>query len=661
MDKKSARERIGKLKEVINHHRYLYHVLDSPEISDAALDSLKNELEELETKFPEFITKDSPTQRVSGEVLPQFKKVRHEVLQWSFDDAFSIDEMLSFEKRLERIIGTKPEYVSELKVDGFKIVLTYKKGVLVTGATRGDGVTGEDVTENIKTIEAIPLRLRRGVDVVVEGEIWISHDEFERINRGRERNKEPLFANPRNLGAGTIRQLDPKIVAKRNLDCFVYDLVKADFPLPDTQTEELKLLRELGFKVNKVHALCRNMVDVFSFWQKWENKKDKESYGVDGVVVKVDDRSLQERLGYTGKAPRFAIAYKFPAEQATTVVEDIAFQVGRTGVITPVAHLRPVVVAGSTVSRATLHNEDEINRLDVRIGDTVIIQKAGDVIPDIVEVVLDLRTGKEKKFKFPTHLDACGGPIERIPGQVAHRCVNKNSHAQIRRKFYYFVGKSAFDIDHLGPKIIDVLLENQLISDFADIFTLEYGDLESLPRFAKKSAENLIESIKNSRKVTLSRFIVSLSIPQVGEETAEDIAERFSSLNKIMRAKEEKLAEIDGVGDIVAKSITDWFKEKDHQKLVERLLQNVSIENPKARKSRGRLFGKTFVLTGTLPNMTREEAKLIIKRKGGDVSSSVSSKTDYVVGGDDPGSKEKKARELGVKIIDERGFKKLTA
>lgn len=668
-------KRINKLREVINHHRHLYHIEDSPEISDTAYDSLEEELRVLEGEYPEFITSDSPTQRVSGKPLDKFEKIRHEVPQWSFNDAFSPDDLRDFDKRVRRMLNLAQEaklaYICELKIDGLHVVLTYKKGLLVTAATRGDGVVGENVTANVRTIQSVPLKLREEVDLVAEGEIWLGHDQLEKINKERKKKGETEFANPRNAAAGTIRQLDSRVVAERKLDTFIYDLSSEALPVRQaglakedglkTQAEELKLLAKLGFKVNKEFAECQDIEEVIKYWQKWQKKKDSQNYLIDGVVVKVNERKYQEQLGYTGKAPRFAIAFKFPAEQVTTVVEDIVLQVGRQGTITPVANLRPVLVAGSVVSRATLHNEDEIRRLDVRVGDTVIIQKAGDVIPDIVKVVTELRSGKEKAFVWPTKLEACNGAIERIPGQAAWRCVAKNSYAQQKRKFYHFVSKHAFDIEKLGPKIIDQLLDNNLLATYDDIFKLKKGDLLALPRFAEKSADNLLEAIEARRQVTLARFIVSLSIPNVGEETAEDLAEHFGTLAKIQNAKLEELQAIEGVGEIVAKSVADWFAQKENQKLVANLLQHIAFlpEGSSRAKRKGKLEGKTFVLTGTLPSLSRDEAKALIKENGGEVSSAVSSKTDFVLAGAVAGSKLGQAEKLGVEIINEEEFYKL--
>lgn len=673
---KEARERVNKLKAAIEKYRYEYHVLDKSTISPEALDSLKHELVALEEEYPELVTPDSPTQRVAGKPLPEFEKVLHDVPQWSFNDAFSEDDISAFDERVKRFLKTKyqgptlisrtdldkPSYICELKIDGLKIILEYKKGLLVRAATRGDGLVGEDVTQNVKTIEAVPLRLTRAIDCIVEGEVWMRKSRLVEINKEQVKRGEPLYANPRNVAAGSIRQLDSSITASRKLEMFVYDLASSSEELPETQEKELLILRDLGFKVNPHFKRCPDVDSVVAYWKEWQEKAAKEDYLIDGVVVKVNKRSLQETLGYTGKAPRFGIAFKFPAEQVTTVLLDIVFQVGRTGVVTPVAVLKPVSVAGSTVSRATLHNEDEIKRLDVRIGDTVILQKAGDVIPDIVSVVPELRPKNSKPYRFPTHVDACGGDgrIERIPGMAAWRCVNKNSVAAERRKLYYFAGKHAFDIDGLGPKVIDLLLDSKLISGATDLFTLKRGDLLALPRFGEKSADNLLVAIETARKTTLPRFLVSLSIPQVGEETAEDVAERFGSIEKIRRAGFEDFDGIENVGPVVAHALADWFSDPHHQRLLDRLLREVSIKRMERKDiSKLPLVGKTFVLTGTLSSMDRDEAKRRIKALGGSISESISKKTSSLVAGEKAGSKLEKAKTLGVSVLSEEEFLKI--
>lgn len=662
---KDLEKRAEKLREIINYHRELYHTKDKPEISDQAYDALLQELEDIEEKYPELLTPDSPSQRVGGDPLPEFVKVLHKVNQWSFNDAFSPDHVRAFDERVKKFIKAEtgsegnPTYVCELKIDGLKVVLEYEKGILVRAATRGDGVTGEDVTHNVRTISAVPLKLTKPLDIIVEGEVWMAKSNLKKLNQAREKAGEPVFANARNVAAGSIRQLDPKIAASRKLDNFVYDIAKIDGPMPKTQFEELELLSKLGFKVNEHRKHVKTIEDAISFWKEWTKKAPKEDYLIDGVVIKVDERNYQEAIGYTGKAPRWGIAFKFPAEQVTTVLEDIVFQVGRTGVVTPVAVLRPVLVAGSTVSRATLHNEDEIKRLDVRIGDTVVLQKAGDVIPDIVKVVTELRTGKEKPFVFPTHIEECGGDgrIERIPGQAAHRCVVKDSLTLQRRKLHYFVSRTALNIDGCGPKILDALLDAGLISTFPDIFTLKKGDILALPRFAEKSADNLLESIEKGRHTTLPRLITGLSIDHVGEETAHLLAEKFKSMEALGKATKEELEAIEGVGPVVALSVYSWMRDKTHQKMLTRLLKEIVLE--KVVESGGKLKGLTFVLTGTMPTLERVDAEEMIRKAGGNVSSSVSKNTSYVVAGENAGSKLDKAKALGVKVIDEDAFRKM--
>lgn len=665
---KEIMERAEKLRATIDKHRYLYHVMDAPEVTDEVYDSLMEELRGIEEKHPEIITPESPTQRVGGEPLKEFAKVIHEHRQWSFDDVFSAEELKKWEEKIKNFIrkadlsGEKLEYCVELKIDGLKIILKYEKGNFSRGATRGDGTIGEDVTSNIRTIRSVPLKLSEPLNITAVGEVWISKEDLKKINETRKKNGEPLFANTRNLAAGSIRQLDPRVSASRNLDSFIYDIDDASLKSPETQSGELLLLKKLGFKTNPHWKVFGSIGEIQKYYEEWSKKKENLSYCLDGIVIKINSRKIQEALGYTGKSPRWGVAYKFPAEQVTTVVEEIILQVGRTGVLTPVARLRPVSVAGSTVSRATLHNEDEIKRLDVRVGDTVVLQKAGDVIPDIVSVVKEMRTGKEKPYEFPKNVPECGedGRIERIPGEVAWRCVSKNSFAQMRRKFYHFVSKKAFDMDGLGPKVIDLLLDSKLISSFADIFSLKKGDLLNLPRFAEKSADNLVKSIEKAKSITLRRLLVSLSIPQVGEETADDLAVRFKTIDDLKKARFEDLERISGVGPIVGKAVADWFSDRNNNKLLDKLLKFVKIEEVKISENKNLpLSGKTFVLTGTLKNMEREEAKEKIRSLGGEISESVSKKTSFVVAGENPGSKLGKAESLGVPVLSEKEFLKI--
>ncbi len=666
---KEAALRASQLKQTIDKHRRLYHTHDAPEISDEAYDSLMRELEALEQAHPSLRTDDSPTQRVGGEPLKEFVKVRHAVEQWSFDDVFDLAELKKWEEKVRNFMekghvsDLELEYCCELKIDGLKVILTYEEGKLVRGVTRGDGTVGEDVTHNIRTIRSIPLKLTKPVEhFIAVGEVWMSINDLERINKERIADNEPVYANTRNLAAGSLRQLDPKITATRNLDSFIYDIDLESVWSTDTQSEELSRLRDLGFSVNPHYKVCKNLVEVQEYYEEWTNRRHDLDYQLDGIVIKVNSRKIQSTLGYTGKSPRWGVAYKFPAEQVTTILEDIVFQVGRTGVVTPVAVMRPVLVAGSTVSRATLHNEDEIKRLDVRIGDTVILQKSGDVIPDIVSVMKELRPKSARPFVWPSRVAACGGEgeIERIPGEAAWRCVSKDSFEQIKRRFHYFTSKKCFDIDGLGPQTLDVLIEAGLISTFDDIFTLTKGDLLALPRFAELSAENLIQAIEKARRVTLPRLLASLSIPQVGEETAYDVAKHFKSIDKIEAASKEEFESIYGVGEVVAQSLAVWFADKGNQALIKNLLKHVEIiEDAAISGGTKKLAGKSFVFTGSLPTLEREAAQKLVRDNGGDVSNSVSKKTSYVVTGDAAGSKLDRARELGVKIIDEEEFLKM--
>ena len=658
-----VRERYVKLKSSINHYRTLHHVYDKEEISEEALDSLKHELTEIEKEYPALITSDSPSQRVAGKPLPGFKKIRHTVPQWSLNDAFTADDIREFDSRVRRFLKdsfpeARPSYMSELKIDGLKVVLTYQKGMLVTAATRGDGTLGEDVTHNVRTIESVPLSLARPVDVIVEGEVWLGAKELERLNKERAKLGEPPFANPRNAAAGTIRQLDPSIAASRRLDTFIYELASTSEPFPDDQVGELEYLRGLGFKVNQNFKVSPDAEGIVLFWESWKDKGRKQDYWVDGIVVKVNESRYEEALGYTGKGPRFAIAFKFPAEQVTTVVEDIVLQVGRTGVLTPVAHLKPVSVAGSTVSRATLHNEDEIKRLDVRIGDTVILQKAGDVIPDIVSVLTEFRTRKEKPYVWPTKVEACGGngAIERVAGTSAWRCVNRDSAVLAKRRLRHFASRHALDIEGLGKETAELLVDEGLVSTFDEIFTLTEGDLLALEGFAQISAKKLIENIKKARRVTLSRLLYGISIDHVGEETARLLSQHFGTLTKLRKASIEKMVAIDGVGEIVARSVFEWLRRKEKAAILDRLLKYLTVIPDEAPKKNGRLAGKTFVLTGTLSSMSREEAEEKVRQLGGSASGSVSKKTSYVIAGENAGSKLEKARSLGVEVLSGEEF-----
>jgi DNA ligase (NAD+) len=661
-----VRERYEKLKASINRYRTLYHVYDTEEISPEALDSLKHELTDLEKEHPDLITPDSPSQRVAGAPLPGFKKVRHAVPQWSLGDAFSAEDIREFDARVKRFLNdrfpdAKPSYLCELKIDGLKVVLTYEKGLLKVAATRGDGEVGEDVTHNVRTIESVPLSLSRPIDVIVEGEIWLGAKELQRINEERSKVGEPPFANPRNAAAGSIRQLDPKIASSRKLDVFIYELASTTEAYPKDQVGELEYLRELGFKVNPHFKLAADAEAIVAYWESWKEKGRKQDYWIDGIVVKVNERRFEEALGYTGKGPRFAIAFKFPAEQVTTIVEDIVLQVGRTGVLTPVAHLKPVSVAGTTVSRATLHNEDEIQRLDVRIGDTVILQKAGDVIPDIVKVLPEMRTGKEKPFRWPKKVAACGGDgsIERVPGTSAWRCVNRDSAIFAKRRLRHFASRTALAIEGLGKETAELLVDEGLVSTPDDLFTLTEGDLLALEGFAEISAKKLIENIKKAGNVALSRLVYGLSIDHVGEETARLLSMHFKTMDALRKAAFEDVAAIKGIGGVVAQSLHEWFADPQKASMLDRLLEHLTVEKDAAPTRNGRFSGKIFVLTGTLHTMSREDAEEKIRSLGGSAGGSVSKKTSYVVAGENAGSKLDKAKELGVTVLSEDEFSAL--
>ncbi len=670
MQKDEVKKRIEKLRKEIDRYRYSYHVLNKLDISEAALDSLKKELYDLELAYPEFITSDSPTQRVAGKALEKFEKIVHQVPQWSFDDAFSIEDMEAWQEKifnyLEKQTGKRPvsvDFMCELKIDGLHIVFTYEQGLLKIAATRGNGKVGENVTQNIRTIESVPLRLNQSVNIIVEGEVWLGRKMLEKINKQRAKKNEAVFANPRNAAAGTIRQLDSKIVAERKLDSFIYDISGGE--VPAKQGLELERLESLGFKVNSQRRLCHNLKEVISFWNEWQKKKEAQDYWIDGIVVKVNDRKLQEILGYTGKSPRWAIAFKFPAEQGTTQVEEVYVQVGRTGALTPVARVKAVQLAGTTVTHSTLHNFDEIERLGLKVGDTVVIEKAGDVIPKIIQVLPRLRTGKEKKINRPSKCPVCGSAVNRKilkdeKGAVLY-CENKNCFAQELERINHFVSKHAYDIDHCGVKIVEQLVNEGLIKDAADLFTLTQGDLENLERFGKKSAYNLIQAIAKSKEVTLARFINALSIDHVGEETAEDLAEHFLTLDKFVHASYEELYKINGVGEKVAQSIVKYFAEQKNLNYIKKLLENgVNIESQKSVvTNQGKLSGQSFVLTGSLDSMSRDEAKDKIKSLGGKVHESVSKNTTAVIVGREPGSKYDKAKKLGVRILTESQFTNL--
>ncbi|MDD5144690.1 MAG: NAD-dependent DNA ligase LigA [Candidatus Pacebacteria bacterium] len=663
MKKEEAKKRIKKLRETINHHRYLYHVLNKQEISDAALDSLKHELYSLEQQFSDLITPDSPTQRVGGLPLKEFKKVQHSAPMLSIEDVFNEKELEDWQKHIKRIDpGAGLEYFLEYKIDGFAVTLIYENGVFVTGATRGNGLIGEDVTQNLKTIDSIPLRLNpRGdfpnkeikekVDSLIRqgrleirGEVYMDKKDFERIKGD--------YSNPRNLAAGSIRQLNPKLAASRPLKFLAYDMVTDIKTRKHSQEHEV--FPVLGFKTDSGKIVSKSS-DIVDFWNETARKRESLPFMIDGIVVVINDNELFRRLGVAGKSPRGIRAFKFSPKQATTRILDIRVQIGRTGAVTPVAYLEPVAVEGVTITRATLHNEDEIKRLGVKIGDTVIVERAGDVIPAVSKVIKELRTGKEREFRFPKICPGCNVKLVRPEGEAVWRCPDPDCPSRKKEILYHFVSKKAFDMRGLGPKIIERLIDENLISQPPDFFELKEGDLLPLERFAEKSANKLVQSIEASKNIPLSRFIYSLGIRHVGEELAMSLADYFGSIDALRRAREEELRRVPDVGEKVAQSICEWFRKKTNQELIDDLLKRgVHIISPLKRQTR--LGNKKFVLTGSLDSLTRSDAEKKIRFLGGHSSDSVSKETDYLVAGKDPGSKLEKARKLGVKVISEKEF-----
>jgi len=661
-------KKIEELREKIRYHNYRYYVLDDPIISDAEYDQLMKELAEWETEYPQYINSSSPTQRVGIEPVSGFTTVRHIAPMLSLANAFSPEELRAFNQRIKKIIlEQKLEYAVELKIDGLAVTLVYEDGIFIRGATRGDGTTGEEITSNLRTVKTIPLKLF-GKDipprVEVYGEVYMKKSDFKKLNEERTKNGESLFANPRNAAAGSVRQLDPRITAQRHLDTFIY---RATFPVGNkfnTHMEVLNYLKKIGFKRNPHIKLCQDIEEAINYCQKWIEKKEELDYEIDGMVVKVNSLSMREELGSTTRSPRWSIAYKFPAQQLTTKVQGIIIQVGRTGALTPVAILDPVRISGSVVKRATLHNEDEIRRKDVRIGDIVLVQKAGEVIPEVVKVIKEKRTGKETKFVMPTQCPVCGAKVFRPEGEVVSRCNSLTCPAQIKERIRHFASRDALDIEGLGPAIIDQLVEKGLIKNISDLYFLKRDDLISLERMAVKSADNLLDAIKKSKKKSLANLIYGLGIRYVGVHTSEIITRYYPTLDKFKKARLEELIEINEIGPKIAESIILFFKEKENIAIIERLRSaglDFGQEEEKMREEKGVqiLAGKQFVLTGTLKDFTRTQAKEIISELGGRVTGSVSKKTDYVVAGEDPGSKYQKAQELGVPIINEEEFKKI--
>lgn len=655
--KPEAKKRITKLRREIEHHRFLYHVKDTQEISDAALDSLKQELVHLEEKYPEFMDSTSPTQRVGGRPLPKFKQVRHATRMLSLQDAFSEDELNQWETRNKKIIPDSYKYFIELKIDGVAVSLIYKEGKLQQAVTRGNGVTGEDVTHNIRTVEAIPLKLAQPAAgrLEVRGEIYILKRDFRAMNVKRAKDKQPPYANPRNIAAGSLRQLNPKVAASRPLRFFAWEITSGISIA--TRQQEYTKLRSLGFPVPPDAKAYTNLAIVSKYLAQLEKKRQRYEFLVDGAVIKIDQLTIAHRLGIVGKAPRGSIAFKFAAEEATTIVEKITVQVGRTGALTPVANLKPVSVAGSTVSRATLHNADEIRRKDIRVGDTVIIRKAGDIIPEVIKTLPQLRPAGTLAFKMPKHCPVCKTKVRQAVSGKVTKCPNRDCFPRQRQLVIHATGKDGFDIDGLGDKIIEQLLREGLIANAPDLWLLKEGDLTPLERFADKKAGNIIQEIQAHRSISLPRFLIALSIPQVGIVTAFDLASQFMTLDKLLAATKEELISIDGIGDKVAKEIYDYLNSLHTKQLIsDYLTAGIIIAKGKAG---GRLHNKTFVFTGSLPDITRSEAKQLVQARGGKVASAVGREVDYVVLGTDPGSKAQKAKQLGIKTLTPTAFQKM--
>ena len=666
---KDIEKELETLRDEIRYHEHCYYVLDQPEISDAGFDKLMDKLKKLEAEHPELVTPDSPTQRVGGKPREGFVKVRHSSPMLSLDNTYSEEELRAWERRVHELSGRKDvEYVCELKLDGMSLALQYEDGRLVRGLTRGDGTTGEDVTANVRTVRSVPLSISKEVlkkagvplDFEVRGELLMPIGAFQKLNAEREKQGLATFANPRNFAAGTVRQLEPSITASRPLDYFGYMLLQKGRTYFDRHWDTINVLEKIGFKTNLNRKLATNMEEVWAFIQHWEGKRESLPYGIDGIVVKVERTSLQEELGYTGKAPRWAIAYKYAARGGVTKIEDIIVQVGRTGKLTPVAVLKPVPIGGTTVSRATLHNMDEIERLGVKIGDWVQVERGGDVIPKVVSVVEDKdhRRG-QRSFRMPERCPVCGGHVVRTEGEADHRCVNTNCPAKLRESVLHFASRAVMNIEGMGDALVNQLTDRGMVKNVADIYRLTKNDLLQLERMGEKSAQNVLDEIEASKKLPLERMIYGLGIRFVGERTAEFLAEHFGSMDGLMQASEEELQEVNEVGPRIAHSIVEFFQEPRNRELVKHL-RRAGLTFTGKKKQRGtKLSGKTFVLTGTLTNYTRDQAKKMIEDAGGRVSGSVSKKTDFVVAGSDAGSKLDQAKELGVKVIDEKEMEEL--
>lgn len=659
MEFETAKSSVQELRDLLNQYGYEYYVLDQPSVPDAEYDKLMNELIEIEESFPELKTADSPTQRIGGQVLDAFEKVQHQTSMLSLGNAFNEEDLRDFDRRVRQAVGDEFSYVCELKIDGLAVSLRYEDGYLVLGATRGDGTTGENITENLKTIRSIPLRIKEPLSMEVRGEAFMPRKSFEALNEAKMERDEVPFANPRNAAAGSLRQLDPKIAAKRNLDIFVYAMTDTGELEIDSHSESLNLLDELGFKTNRERQTCETIDDVIAYIESWQTQRPELSYDIDGIVVKVDSFDQQAELGTTAKSPRWAIAYKFPAEEVVTKLVNIELTVGRTGVITPTAILEPVQVAGTTVQRASLHNEDLIREKDIRIGDYVVVKKAGDIIPEVVNVIEEKRTGEEQEFTMPTHCPECESELVRLEGEVALRCINPSCPAQIREGLIHFVSRNAMNIDGLGEKVISQLFREQLIKDVADIYTLTKQQLIELERMGEKSADNLIAAIEASKENSLERLLFGLGIRHVGAKAAKTLAQHFETIDKLTKATYDELVAINEIGAKMADAIVAYFTQEEVQELIHELKEygvNLTYKGPKlvSVENVDSVFaGKTVVLTGKLEQLSRNEAKAQIEALGGKVTGSVSKKTDLVVAGEEAGSKLIKANELEIEVWDE--------
>ena len=664
---KDIKKRIEKLREEISRHNKKYYVENKPEISDREYDILLDELKKLEDVHPEFITPDSPTQKVGGEALKEFKTVEHRVPMLSMDNTYSPEEIIEFDKRVRKNLEIdKLDYAVELKIDGVSVSLLYENGKFIRGATRGDGFKGDDVTLNLKTIESLPFKLnvKRGMTAPelfeARGEVYLPRKVFLEINEEKEELGEELFANPRNAAAGSLKLLDSSMVAKRHLDMWIYGVGYVKGREFKTQSEALDFLKDAGFRVNPDIKKCDSIEKVIEYCNEWEERRHKLEYDIDGMVIKVDSFSYQKALGQTSKSPRWMIAYRFPAERKETILEDILVQVGRTGALTPVAVLKPIELAGSTVSRASLHNQDEIARKDIKIGDHVLVEKAGEIIPQVVEVIKKKRRGLEKEFLMPRKCPVCGSAVKRLKNEVAVRCENTSCPAQLKERIRHFASREAMDIEGMGDATIAQLVDNKIVKDYGDIYSLKHKEVADMERMADKSASNLISAIQKSKNNSLNRLVYGLGIRHVGVRSAWILASRFKSLDKLARSSIEELQRINEIGPVVADSISNFFRIDENKKVIEKLKHSgINMEEKDSGIKGANLEGKTFVVTGALEGFSRQEIEELIRRSGGNASSNVSKNTDYVVAGKDPGSKFEKAKRLGVKIINENEFKKL--